>query len=77
MNNDELFIVLITTNFSECHGSGYVPQTPLVVNGTGEGTVTLCMCVTTHVSMLLVPLALGFEQTIRVIVRPLEAGWFV
>lgn len=77
VKDDELLVVLITTNFSECHASDYVAQTPLVVNGTGE-TPSHCACVyTTHVSMLLVPLVLGFEQTIKVIVRPLEAGWFV
>lgn len=45
VDSDELLVVLITTNFSECHGSGYTPQTPLVVNGTGEKAKTLCLCV--------------------------------
>ncbi|CAI8035215.1 SID1 transmembrane family member 2 [Geodia barretti] len=30
------FVVLITTNYSECHSSDYVTLSPLYVNGTGK-----------------------------------------
>ena len=38
MKDGELLLVLITTNYSECHGSDYVPETILMVNGTGKYT---------------------------------------
>ena len=41
VNNDSFLVVLITTNYSECHSSDYVPQSPLIINRTGT-TIRTC-----------------------------------
>ena len=34
LSNSSFLLVLITTNYTECHSSDYVPQIPVVVNST-------------------------------------------
>ena len=36
VSQSSFLLILITTNYSECHSNDYVPQTPLIANGTGE-----------------------------------------
>ena len=49
MSGHSFLLVLITTNYSECHGSDYIPLTPLTVNGTGAYVQYVCKCICTTV----------------------------